>query len=483
MHAAHVDEVAIPIRPIRPRAGLAGPVVLGAALRVAWLAYARPAPVSDFAHYLRAGLGLLDTGVLGVGGPSAWRLPAYPAVLAAGAVVSRDPLALAALTVALSTLQVGLTWWVAWRAFASRPAAAAAATAAAVAPALVTFAPVLASEHLLAVCVLGAVGAALGRVEPDRRRPNPSPSLGPPPHALARTGRSGPGRSALATPWRTGARRWSGGGGGSAVLAGTLMGIAVLTRAEAVAYVPAVAVAVGAARWRTGGRRPGAALRAAGLAVAATALVVTPWVVRNERVVGPGTGLTTTGGFNFYLAHSPGPYGWRTPLPPPLRTPDEVQRNRAGWRHGLRHVRDHPGDWWPTTRRGTAALYADATYAAHFATVAPDPVTGRPRPRDDLALRPAALELAGAGSRLLLAAGVAGLALAGRWRGAAWTAVVGIAVANWLVHAVVFWAQPRYRFVVDALACVAVGALMAGRHARRPPPGLSVRRPPRWRRG
>lgn len=405
------------IRPLWRRIhwGLLLALAVGAVLRSAWLDYARPTPVSDFKHYLDAALALLDTGVFGVGDPSAWRLPAYPAVLAVAALARRDVLFLSGVTAAISVLQVGLTYGLALRIFRRRWAASVSGLTAAVAPAFVTFAPVLASEHLLAVCVLAALGVAL-----EVRR-----------------------------------RGWV-----RPLLAGALLGAGVLTRGEALAYLPAVVVVVAAGRWRARRRVPHA-LGAALLTVAGLALVVGPWIVRNERVVGAGAGLSTTGGFNFYLAHSPGPYGWRTPLPAPLQITDEVRRNRAGWEHGLRYVREHPADWWPTARRGTAELLGPSRYAARYATVTVDPVARNLVARDDLALRADAVDLAARSSHWLLWAGAAGFALVPVWRLRAWFAVAGIVAANWLTYAVIFWAQARYRFVVDALACVAVGAVPA----------------------
>lgn len=411
-------------RDLRTHWGALTAVVLGAVLRGAWLVYARPEPVSDFRHYRQAALALLDSGVFGVGHPSAWRLPAYPVVLAAGALAGRDTFTLSVVTVGIAVAQVALTYWVAWRIFASRPAATLAALVAAVVPAFVAYAPVLASEHLLAALVLAAVGVALG--------PVPGPRI------------------------------WPG-----ALLAGVLLGAATLTRGEALAYLPVLALVAAAGGWRRD-RRIAPALGAATVMVLGLLLVITPWVVRNERVVGPGAGLSTTGGFNFYLAHSPGAYGWRTPLPLPLLVDDEVTRNELGWRYGLGYVRRHPWDWVQAARLGTRELLAPSTYAARYATVRVDPVRRRLVPRDDLTLRPAALDLAATGSRWLLWAGLAGLAILGMWTRRGWFALVGIAVANWMVYAVVFWAQARYRYVIDALACVSVGALVGAVPAWRP---------------
>jgi 4-amino-4-deoxy-L-arabinose transferase-like glycosyltransferase len=391
-------------------------LVVAAALRWAWLFYARPVPVSDFKHYLDVALTMLDHGFFGVGGSSAWRLPAYPAFLAIGALVSRDVFFLSALTAALSVVEVGLTYWLALLTFRRRSAAIAAGLVAAILPAFVTFAPVLASEHLLAVCVLGALVAAL-RTE-----------------------------------------RWH---RGMALLAGFLLGVGVLTRGEAGAYLPAVMLVAAVSVWKAlpPPRRLRAAMAAAALVVAGSAVVVAPWIARNEAVVGSGAGLSTTGGFNFYLAHSPGPYGWRAPLPLPLQVSDEVLRNRFGWTYGLKYVREHPDDWVPTMRQGTQELLAPSSYAGFYSTVVYDRTETRFLPRTDIPARADALRLAGQSSRWLLWTALLGLLLVPVWRKRVWIAAVGIVLANWVVYAVVFWAQARYRFVVDALACVAVGAI------------------------
>ena len=399
-------------------------LVVAIALRWAWLAYARPMPVSDFKHYFDTALTLAERGTFGVGEPSAWRLPAYPAFLALGALISPTLMLLSAFTVVLSLVQVGLTYWLAWLTFRRRTAAFVAGLVAAIAPAFVTFAPVLASEHLLAVCVLGALIAALR------------------------------------------ADRWI---WPMAALSGVLLGAGVLTRGEAGAYLPAVMLVVAVTVWKalrpalvSTARRALTTLGASALVVVAAAAVVTPWIVRNETVVGRGAGLSTTGGFNFYLAHSPGPYGWRTPLPLPLQVSDEVVRNQFGWTYGLKYAREHPEHWGSTITEGTRGLLEPSSYAGFYSTVLYDLSNGRVAPRADLDARLDAIRLTGTSSRWLLWAGLAGLLLVPVWRKRVWLAVIGVVAANWVVYAVIFWAQARYRFVVDALACVAVGAVPAG---------------------
>ena len=93
-------------------------------------------------------------------------------------------------------------------------------------------------------------------------------------------------------------------GWGSAALLGALVGLATLTRTEALLLVVLLAVpaCVAAARRRPDGTRGPwrAALRPAAplalVAVAATALVLAPWVVRNAVTMGEAIVLTTNSG-------------------------------------------------------------------------------------------------------------------------------------------------------------------------------------------
>src|SRR5687767_1353975 len=57
-------------------------------LRFAWLLYARPHVVSDFGEYLESARTLREHGRFGFPEPNAYRLPAYPILLAALMVVS-----------------------------------------------------------------------------------------------------------------------------------------------------------------------------------------------------------------------------------------------------------------------------------------------------------------------------------------------------------------------------------------------------------
>ena len=90
--------------------------------------------------------------------------------------------------------------------------------------------------------------------------------------------------------------RGRGGSAGAALASGLLWGLAVLTRETVLYFVPVAAVWLA---WR----RRGGARRAAWL-VAAAALVVVPWTVRNWRVFDAFVPVSTSGALNLWQGNT-----------------------------------------------------------------------------------------------------------------------------------------------------------------------------------
>ena len=105
-----------------------------------------------------------------------------------------------------------------------------------------------------------------------------------------------------------------------ATLAGLVGGLNVLARAEFVLVLPL------ALAWIVVARAPNA-WRMAGLAAVCAAAVLAPWTVRNALVVDKATPLTTSGGWNLWVAQMPGAVGthvaYTVPVPAPV---PEVER-------------------------------------------------------------------------------------------------------------------------------------------------------------
>ncbi|MCC7292359.1 MAG: transglutaminase domain-containing protein [Phycisphaerales bacterium] len=392
----------------------------GLALRLAWMAWVQPAPVSDFLHYQVLAEKLLDHHQFGFPAPTAFHPPLFPAFLAGVMLISRSTAALTLACVALSTLLIAVVHKLALRATrGDSRAAIIAATLCAANPAFVFFSPVLASEHLFAVLV----GASL----------------------------------IIATGESTGA-------GVKPVLAGALLGLAALTLSEAVFYAPVVAAAVGMGELRLRKRVGCAAI--CGLAFV---LTLAPWLLRNRMMVGEGVGLTTAGGIHLYLAHNPDGYGWRNLNETPLGGLDTATAHHVGARLAFDHIGNDPEHLLRNFVTGLVALLRPANYGLFWST-GWSPGAGAPPPRTGY---PPVLYL-------LLSVGVvfyAALALLGTiglWRlreqhVAGWRVLVGILIMHVLCYAGVFWGSGRYRYFMEAILCAGGGVALdaALRHASR----------------
>lgn len=133
----------------------------------------------------------------------------------------------------------------------------------------------------------------------------------------------------------------------SALLAGAVLGVGVLTRP----VLAVVAAAVGLWLWRRAPRE-GVPVRLAAVALAAAAVPLAAWGARNLAVLGQPVLVATNGGSNFWQGNNPETVrylraGWDVQWIPPgelgeldFRDPDS---NRVFLAAGLRFLRDNPG--------------------------------------------------------------------------------------------------------------------------------------------
>ena len=257
----------------------------------------------DF-YYAQAGLiadgrGFLDPYMLaaGVEAPSAGHPPLYPLVLSALSLVGLDsPVAHRSLGVVLGAVTVVLVGLIARRLAGARAGIAAAAIAA-VYPVFVGADGALMSEVLYGPLLAGALLAAL---------------------ALLRSPRVGP-----------------------AAALGACIGLAALTRTEALLLLAALALPLA---WRAA---PTGRAARIGVAVAACVLAIAPWAIRNaltfERFVLISTNdATVLAGANCPAAYGgPGIGGWSFYCPSPRRLRDESLQAAVWRREGLDYARDH----------------------------------------------------------------------------------------------------------------------------------------------
>ena len=264
-----------------------------------------PADYQRLAVSIAHGHGFGTTVVAPGGGPTAFRPPLFPLVLAAlYRVVGVHLAAARGLEALLGTLTVALVGLVARQLWDGRRALAAMGLAAVYPPFLLAGGSLL-SESLSLPLELGGFAAALHVRRVDR-----------------------PGR-------------WI-------ALCGLLAGLDVLTRPDSIVLLLPLALLVAPARRR--GRARIGAVALLGVTAAAT---VTPWLIRDAVVMGRFVPITTQGGlvasgtYNDTAAHDAAhPAAWRsTNLVPeyvPLLRGSEVQEESALRSAALRYVRRHP---------------------------------------------------------------------------------------------------------------------------------------------
>ncbi|MEE8129453.1 MAG: glycosyltransferase family 39 protein [Vicinamibacterales bacterium] len=371
-------------------------------LRLAWLFYAQPVPISDFNDYRTLAEGILDHGQFGYPEPTSFFLPVHPTLVAALMLVSRADLWLGFGMVVVSTASCLLIYLVARRVLARERPSLIAAAIFAFLPVFVLYSPVLATEHLFIVLMLLAMLAVV-------------------------TLRG-------STGWRE-------------LAVGLLLGLAILTRGEALFYAPAFLfyLWVGTATPRR------IRLRQSMLIIIGIVVVLVPWYVRNAVVVTGETGLSASAGVNFYFAHNDsGFYGAYTEGSP-LQGLSAVDASREGWRLAFEYLRENPLRLVKDTRRATQELFGDPDYALFLST---RDIRFRGDPDHfDKALRfttslGQALRLT---ATLLIAAAAFSLLLVPLWTRPLATLVLPLIVSSWALRTVIYWAIPRYGYFISVM--------------------------------
>ena len=388
-------------------------VGLALLLRTGWLLYSQPVPVADMAEYLRLAASLLRDGCFCDPAPTAYRLPGYPAFLAVLLSAGSSRLWLGFAHVLLSTALVPLAAATAKSlAPETSRAPAWAALLCALNPTFVFASPLLLSEHLL----LPLLFAALLLLLRESARP-----------LLAALG------------------------------AGICLGAASLTRGEALFYLPVFAAAgVFAAR---GTRRLLRPAIVAGVAV----LMLVPWAARNRSAIGPGAGLSTSGGVNFYYAHNRESYGWHPIEQSPLAGLDELERNRRGYEIGRAVLAEE--SWGERARdawTGTRALFFTGGHYSIFWSTRADknPAIGEFPGRDLRGLRFLNATISPFYVALLPPVALS-LLFIRRRLSQTLLSLAGLVLMNWVCYALVFWGKARYRFVSEFVFCIVAAASIA----------------------
>lgn len=121
--------------------------------------------------------------------------------------------------------------------------------------------------------------------------------------------------------------------------AGIALGFATLAQ-PAIVLLPVAFIAADLA----GGTPLRRAAPSWGLLVAGMALVIAPWILRNERVLGRPV-LATNGGGVFYRANNPSATGGYGIGERRMDHLGELEASDAGYRWGMEWIRENPGDF------------------------------------------------------------------------------------------------------------------------------------------
>ncbi|MCP4707537.1 MAG: hypothetical protein GY869_02840 [Planctomycetes bacterium] len=383
-------------------------------LRVGWLFYSRPAPVSDFMQYKILAENLWDKHFFGYEEPTALRMPGFPLFLAGCMLVSRSDLWLGFMNVLVSVLLCAEVFFLAGK-MLDWKAAFWACILCVFNPAFIFFSPVLASESLYSGLLIGS----LILVWPDRQ----------------------------SRIWRVG-------------LSGLLLGMAILVRGSGLFYIPVV---LGLTFWHekeNGKDRRVAPLAKGGLVILMIICCLAPWYVRNVKVFGGGAGLSTVAGRNFYYAHNAGMYGYFMLPAEVFGGLNEVEVQDKAYRLGWEYLQANPATLLESVWRGTVMLYEPSTYGINWSTREGwDPQQGW-----------IDKDLPGRRVFWYISIGAYGLLLIGvllspitrrEWTRLSVLVIGSMIFLNWLCYAVVFIGIARYHYLPELFFCIIAGAVIS----------------------
>jgi 4-amino-4-deoxy-L-arabinose transferase-like glycosyltransferase len=149
------------------------------------------------------------------------------------------------------------------------------------------------------------------------------------------------------------------------LVGGIVLGLATLTRAVSLAFLPLL---IPFWKMQTGSYKM--TLRNLAIGAVGLLIVVTPWILRNQQVVGKAT-IATNGGVNFYLGNNPkSGMGWNPPNPEVFVLEDaryEAFNDSVGYQLGWEYIKNHPAGFFKRGLFKVAYLLA-----VDFDAIAPD---------------------------------------------------------------------------------------------------------------
>jgi 4-amino-4-deoxy-L-arabinose transferase-like glycosyltransferase len=392
-------------------------IFLGLVLRVSWLWISKPIPVSDFAEYQRLAINLLRYHQFGYPTPTAYRLPGYPIFLAFFSLISNSDIWLSLINIFLSLLIVYFIYILAKRLASNEFIGICAAFIASIYPLTVFFSPILASEHLFTVLLYGGLILLLST------RAEKSLYL-------------------------------------DRLFAGLLFGLATITRGEAFYYIPVIILIsiLPIENWnqQTGKSRIIKRMISLSILFASWIAVTLPWYIRNQIVLGPGSGLGTSGGIMFYYGYHDEAQAWQDLLSADNLGSNEIERSANAFKKGLDYVSHQPiGPQIIDKVIESLHLYAPNAYPVFWSLAIPAADGSVERPLPGLQIYNL---LAISGYLIVGTLAFTSLFFIRQYPVRLWITTLGFAIMNWVGYAILFAATSRYRYSIEGFLCILASA-------------------------
>lgn len=396
-------------------------ILIALLLRVAWLFYAKPIPVSDFGEYRLLASNLITYHQFGYPTQTAYRLPGYPIFLAIFLLINSSNIWLGFINVLLSLLIVYFIFILGTQLTRNLNIGICASFLAAIYPIFIFFSPILASEHLFTVILYGGLILLLSDASGKKRY-------------IAR------------------------------FIAGILFGAAMITRGEAIYYIPIIALLgiLPNEKKAEDEEKKGISHRIISLFLlfVAWGVIIIPWYIRNQIIIGPGSGLGTSGGIMFYYGHHNENQEWEDLLSIENLGSGEINRSANAFQKGLSYIYQTPIYLQLRDKIIEALrLYAPNGYPVFWSVALPRVDDGTPQEK----------YLPGKEFFNLLT--ISGYLIVGTLAFLSlfffkyyplkfWITILGFAVMNLLGYAVLFAATSRYRYTIEGFLCILAASVI-----------------------
>jgi len=388
-------------------------ILISFLLRLLWLFYSKPIPVSDFLGYKLTAENILSNHIIGIDKePSVYRLPLYPIFLSFFLLFSENNFFLSLINVILVSLSAGLVYILSYKIYDNRKIAFIGGLLYLINPTFIFFSSVLASENLFVFFLLLSIIFLVDFIKTNNYL--------------------------------------------FFYLSAILLGLSSLTRGEGIFYFPIFIIFI---LLFTKCNLKEKFLKSI-LFIVIFLLTLSPWLVRNKLVFNE-FGLSSTGGINFYFAHNSDTYGC-VPLENTLLkglSLHTFEISKIGYKEGFNCIkREEFNKLLKDTIRGTYLLWIPDPYSINYSLVWS--IMSHSIPINNLSKIFISIlgKIAYWFYVFIFLFFIASLLIIDLKKDFKRNFLfILLILSNWFCNAVVFWAKARYRFFAEVIFCILAG--------------------------